>query len=197
MAGMNMKLIRKWMYVLKARFKGAWQHRGMGFASITSIAAVLIILGVVLIAALGLNQVLGDLRYKVDDIEIFMNVQCPQSQLSDMQQILQSDYRVKEVYFKSSKEAMESMREDLGDKASLLDSVGDDILPASFIVKLNDIDEAESFVAEYSQKQGVNTIGYYKDLIDKITQLANYGKIAALVVIIGLLLLYSLLFRTL
>lgn len=184
-----MRAIRKLIYIIKAGFKGAWQHRGMGIASIGSITAVLIILGFFLISALGINNVLGDTQYKVDDIEIFMQIHCPENYIANLQQILQQDRRVKEVYFKSSKEAMEAMRQDLGDKASLLDNLGEDILPASFNVKLKNIDEAHTFVSEYSKKQGVDTIGYYKDLVDKIARLAGYGKIAALVVLLGLILL--------
>lgn len=181
--------IRRARYVIGAGFKGAWQHRGMGIASITSITAVLVILGFVLIAALGVNNIIGDTQKKVDDIEIFLKVGATPNIVRTIQQRLEEDRRVVKVAFKTSKDALESMRADLGDKANLLDNLGEDVLPASFSVKINEISDAKEFVEEYKDLDGVDTIGYYKDLIEKITQLANYGKIAALVIMIGLVLL--------
>ena len=184
-----MHAIRRMRYVIGAGFKGAWQHRGMGIASITSITAVLVILGFVLIGALGVNNIIGDTQKKVDDIEIFLKVGATPNIVKAIQQDLEADRRVVKVTFKTSKEALESMREDLGEKANLLDNLGEDVLPASFSVKINEINDAKEFVEEYKNREGVDTIGYYKDLIEKITQLANYGKIAALVIMIGLVLL--------
>lgn len=181
--------IRRIRYVIRSGFKGAWQHRGMGIASITSITAVLVILGFVLIGALGINNIIGDTQKKVDDIEIFLKVGATPNIVKAIQQDLEADRRVVKVTFKTSKDALESMREDLGDKANLLDNLGEDVLPASFSVKINEINDAKDFVEEYKNREGVDTIGYYKDLIEKITQLANYGKIAAFVIMLGLVLL--------
>lgn len=58
--------------MLKQGFQGMWRNRGMGLASISSITAVLVILGLVLIMILSINNVVVETKNKFDEIQIFL-----------------------------------------------------------------------------------------------------------------------------
>lgn len=57
--------------ILKQGFQGMWRNRGMGLASVGSITAVLIILGMVLIMILSINNIVSETQSKFDEIQVF------------------------------------------------------------------------------------------------------------------------------
>ncbi len=52
--------------VIKQGFQGMWRNRGMGIASVSSITAVLMILGLVLIMILSINNIVVETKSKFD-----------------------------------------------------------------------------------------------------------------------------------
>ena len=58
--------------MIKQGFQGMRRNKSMGIASITSIAAVLVILGLVLILVLSINNAVLETRTKFDEVQVFL-----------------------------------------------------------------------------------------------------------------------------
>ena len=74
------------------------------------------------------------------------------------------------------------MKERWGESGYLLDSLGENPLPASILISVNSIEDATA-VSEYAGTlEGVEDIQYYQETVDKLTSVTNGLQIGALVV---------------
>ena len=177
--------------VLKQGFQGMWRNRGMGLASVSSITAVLIILGLVLIIILSINNVVLETKSKFDEIQIFLEKDITAEQIDKIEAAAKNNEGVLSVIFQSREQALEIMKEDWEDNAYLLDGVEkDNPLRDSFIVQLKDIEYADSVVNDVQGLKGVGKVQYFKDIIEKLVIFANYVQGGGLI-IIGILVFVS------
>ena len=91
-----------------------WRNRGMGVASVSSIAAVLMILGVVLILILSINALVIDTQSKFDEIEIFLYDDATDEQLIAIEDMVRSKDGVLSILYKSKNQALEIYKEEIG-----------------------------------------------------------------------------------
>ena len=164
-----------------------WRNRGMGIASISSISAVLMILGVVLILILSINALVIDTQGQFDEIEIFMYDDITDDQLVAIEDAVRSKEGVLSILYKSRDQALEGYKEQWGEDAYLLDGLEEDNpLPNSYTVQLKDVKYADIIVDEVRQMEGVEKINYYKEIIDKLMLVANYIRVGGMIVIAAL-----------
>ncbi len=164
----------------------------MGVASISSISAVLIILGLVLILILSINNAVMETRTKFDEIQILLEDDLENIDLDSIEEEIASEEGVLSVIFHSKDRRLESMKEDWGDDSNLLDGLEDDNpLQDSYKVQLVDIEYADLVVDNISQIEGVESINYYKDVIDKLMIFSKYIQIGG-TIIVGMLVLVSI-----
>ena len=180
---MNMKF-RIFKNIIKQGFQGMWRNRGMGIASVSSITAVLVILGLVLIMILSINNVVVETKGKFDEIQIFLEDDIKDEQIDKIEDSAKNNEGVLSVSFESKEEALKIFKEDWEDEAYLLEGLEkDNPLPNSFIVKLKDIEYADSVVNSVKDLEGVEQVNYYKDVIEKLILVANYVRGAGIAVI--------------
>lgn len=176
--------------ILKQGFQSMWRNRGMGAASITSISAVLLILGVVLILVLSINNVVLDTKVKFDEIEVFLEDDLESTVLDNIEDKVKGQTGVISIMFRSKDQALALMKEEWGDEAYLLEGLDTNPLPDSYVVKVNDIEFAENLVNTIKTLDGVEEVKYYKDIIDKLLIFAGYIRFGG-IVIIGILVFIS------
>ncbi len=168
-----------------------WRNKGMGLASVTSISAVLMILGIVLILILSINNVVIDTKLKFDEIEVFLDDDLSPDKLDKIEEMTKGYPGVKSIMFRSKIQALEIMREDWADEAYLLEGLEEkNPLPDSYIIKVNDIELAEDLVNTIKTLDGVDEVKYYKDVIDKLLLFAGYIRIGG-IIITGILVFVS------
>ena len=173
--------------ILKQGFQGAWRNRGMGLASIGSITAVLIILGMVLIIILSINNVAVEIKNKFNEIQIFLEDDLEEEQVTKIEETIKNSVGVTSVTYQSKEQALEIMKSDWGDEGYLLEGLEDNKLPNSYIIQLKDIEYAEGVAENLKDLEGVEKVQYYKDLIEKLLSMTNYIKIAGIVIIASLM----------
>ncbi|WP_246566378.1 permease-like cell division protein FtsX [Tissierella simiarum] len=176
--------------ILKQGFQGMWRNRGMGLASISSISAVLVILGIVLIMILSINNVVLETKTKFDEIQIFLENELTEEQLNDIEKAAKDNEGVLSVMYQSKEQALEIMKEEWEDEAYLLEGLEPNPLPNSYIVQLKDIKYADNLVDKVKNIEGVEEVKYYKDIIEKLIIFANYVRFGG-VVVIGILVFVS------
>lgn len=179
---MSMKL-RIFKNILKQGFQGSWRNRGMGLASIGSITAVLVILGMVLIIILSINNIVVETKNKFDEIQIYLEDDIESEKMKEIEDKLKSSEGVTDVYFESKDEALEIMKKDWGEESYLLEGLEENPLPNSYIVKLKDIEYADNVVSKLEGIDGIEEIKYYKDVIEKLLAAANYIKVGGIIII--------------
>ena len=186
---MKMKF-RIFKNILKQGFQGMWRNRGMGLASVSSISAVLVILGIVLIMILSINNVVLETKTKFDEIQIFLEDELTEEQSNDIEKAAKDNEGVLSVMYQSKEQALEIMKEEWEDEAYLLEGLETNPLPNSYIVQLKDIKYADNVVDKVKNIEGVEEVKYYKDVIEKLIVFANYVRFGG-VVVIGILVFVS------
>lgn len=189
-AGMVMKF-RIINNIIKQGFQGMWRNRGMGLASVSSISAVLMILGIVIIMILSLNNVAMEVKTKFDEIQVYLDTDLEADDIDSIENSIKNIEGVLSATFLSKEQGLEIMRENFEDDSALLDGLDEDNpLQNSYIIQLTDIKHADTVVSRLKSIKGIEDIKYYKDIIDKLMLFASYIRIGGIIVI-GILVLVS------
>lgn len=185
---MKMKF-RIFKNMFKQGFVGMWRNRGMGLASVGSITAVLIILGMVLIIILGINNVVNETKNQFDEIQVFLEDDLSLDQMKDIEENIKKCKGVENLVFKSKDQALDDMKKEWGEEGYLLEGLEDENpLPNTYIIKIEDIEYADAIVKKLDGIQGIYKVKYYKDVIEKLLGIAKYIRVVGLVVIAILML---------
>lgn len=180
--GMALKL-RIFRNMFKQGIQSMWRNKSMGLASITSIAAVLMILGIVLVLILSINNVVNDTKLKFDEIEVFLEDKISREQMTKIEDTAKNVPGVVSVIYRSKEQALDLMKEDWGEDAYLLEDLETNPLPNSYIIKVEDIELADNLVNSIKTLDGVEEVKYYKDIIDKLLNFASYIRIGGMIII--------------
>lgn len=169
-----------------------WRNRGMGLASVTSISAVLMILGIILILILSINNFVLDTTTKFDEIQVFLEDDLSDDILSNIEDTTKKNDGVISIMFQSKDQALKQFKEEWGDEGYLLDGLeNNNPLPDSYIIQVEDIKYADAVVNSLKTLDGIEEVKYDKDVIDKLLLVANYIRYGGLI-IIGILVFVSI-----
>ena len=169
---------------IKQGLQGMWRNRGMGMASVTSISAVLMILGVILILILSINNFVLDTTTKFDEIQVFLVDDLTEDQLTAIEDTAKDNEGVVSVMYQSKDQALDIFKEDWGDEAYLLEGLEEkNPLPNSYIIKLKDLEYADNVVKSIKTLDGVEEVKYDKDVIDKLVAFADYIRLGGMAII--------------
>lgn len=175
--------------MIKQGFEGMWRNRAMGLASVSSILAVLLILGLVLILIMSINNVVIEIKTKFDLIKVQLEDDISPGDLEKLEDYLKSSDKVESYTFESKEQALENMKKSWGEDAYVLDGIEDDnILPESFLIKIDKLENMESVVDDIKDLSGIDSVPYYKDLIDKLMLISKYIRLGGLFITVALVL---------
>lgn len=170
------------IYNIKQGFIQIFRNKGMSLASIFSILAMLMILGIFFLIAVNLNLFTEVVKQDYDQVEVFLLDDTTQEQAQNIMNEMEGYEGVSDVVYRSKDEALEIMKERWGESGYLLDSLGDNPLPASILISVESIESAQS-VSEYAGTlEGVEDVQFYQETVDKLTQITNFLQIGALIV---------------
>ena len=180
---MRLRILRN---VFKQGFQGMWRNRGMGLASVGSITAVLIMLGLVLIMVLSAQNALVETRAQFNELQVHLEDDLDMEVEDNIKTTLEKLSGVEKVSYYTKEEALEEMKEDWEENASILDDVDENNpLNNSYIVTLNNPDEAKNITKIATDLDGVEKVTSFQDLIEKlITFSSSVQKIGITIIII-------------
>lgn len=184
--------LRVFKNIIKQGFQGMWRNRSMGLASVSSISAVLVILGIILILVLSINNVVMEVKTKFDEIQVFLEDDLTNEDLDRIENEISAEENVLSLIFVSKNQGLELMKEQWGEEGHLLEGLEEDNpLENSYIIQLKDIQHADTVVKNLNNIEGITKINYYKDIIDKLMIFANYIRFGGIAVV-GALVLVSI-----
>jgi cell division transport system permease protein len=176
-------MINSWGYAVKQAFKQAFRNRAMSVASMFSITAMLLILGLFFILVVNINMVSETAKKQFDTIQVYLLDTTTFDQATGMINQLKSTDGVKEASYLSREEAMANWRTKWGDNAYLLDGLENNPLPNSLLIKVTQLEAADAVVAKVKTFSGIEDIKYYKDTVDQLMKITRFIQIGAMIVI--------------
>ncbi len=184
--------LRVFKNIIKQGFQGMWRNRSMGLASVSSISAVLVILGIILILILSINNVVVEFTTKFDEIQVFLEDDLTNEDLDNIEEEIKSDDNVLSLIYVSKAQGLEKMKVEWGEEGHLLEGLEENNpLENSYEIQLKDIKYANAVVENLYEIEGISKINYYKDIIDKLMLFAKYIRIGG-IAIVGALVFVSI-----
>jgi cell division transport system permease protein len=182
-------MLNSWGFAVKQAFKQVFRNRAMSVASMFSITAMLLILGLFFILVVNINMVSETAKKQFDTIQIYLLDTTTYEQASAMVTDLNKTEGVKEATYLSNEEAMAKWKTKWGDNAYLLDGLDKNPLPNSLLVKVTKLEAADAVVAKVKTLQGIEDVKYYKDTVDQLMKITRFIQVGATVVIIFLVII--------
>lgn len=174
-------------HAIKQAFKQIFRNRAMSFASLFSITAMLLLLGLFFILVVNVNMVAESAKKQFDTVQIYLLDATEMAAAEEIMDRLAGETAVASVEYLSKEEAMAEYKLKWGDKSYLLDGLATNPLPNSIRVKLADVAYADEVVATAKKLPGIEDIKYYQTAVDKLIEITDFIKIGALVVILSLM----------
>jgi len=170
-------------YTIRESVKNLWRNRLMSFASMSSVAATLLILGIIFILILNISSLAQGAKDQFDTIQVYLVDEVDGQQVENIGEKLYELEGVKEIYFETKQEALSKMKMEWDENGYLLEGLEENPLPNSYIVSLYDIGYAEYVVSEVRMISGVEEVKFHQDVVIKIIEVANYIKNIGMVII--------------
>lgn len=173
----------------KQGFQGILRNRTMSLASIGSVAAVLIILGMILLLILNISALTLNAQEKFDQIYIYLEDDISNVQIENIGNDIKEYEGVLSVIYQSKEYALNKMKEDWGEDGDLLEGFTKNPLPNTYVVQLEDVSYSEEILVKIENINGIEEIKYYKEAVDMLINTSSYVQLIGTILIIILLLI--------
>ena len=173
-------------YNIKQGFVQIFRNRGMSLASIFSIVAMLLILGLFFVITVNINLFTEVVKQYYDQVEVFLLDETTEADARQLIAEIEKQKGVSGAEYRSKDEALEILKQRWGESGYLLDSLGNNPLPASILISVDSLDNAGAVARFAGNLDGVDDIQYYQETVDKLTKITRFLQIGALVIMIFL-----------
>lgn len=182
---MSIKILK---HTFKQGFQGIYRNRTMSIASVGSITAVLVILGLVLMLILNVNALSLSTKEKFDEIYVYLDDNISNDRIREIGEEINDIDGTMTAVFQSKEYALKNMKEGFGDDAYLLDGLANNPLPNTYVVQLENVSFSRSVVNKIEKTDGIEEVRYYNDLVEKLVNMAGFIKTSGMFLIVILLL---------
>jgi len=173
-------------YAIKQAFKQVVRNRAMSLASMFSITAMLLILGLFFILVVNINMVSETAKQQFDTIQVYLLDETSYEEAVIMMENLNETEGVKETTYLSNAQALEKWKSKWGDNAYLLEGLDKNPLPNSIVIKVTELEAADSVVEKVETFEGIEDVKYYKSTVDQIMKVTKFIQVGAMIVIVFL-----------
>ena len=158
----------------------------MGIASIFSITAMLLILGLFFVLLTNITLAMNAVKEDFETLQVYLLDETTKEQADTMMETIKGYSGVAEVKYLSKEQALEDWRKEWKENAHLLDSLPSNPLPNSIVVTVSQIEYSDVVVDKLQKLEGIEGVKYYKDTVNKLIRVTNSIKFAGFVIIIFL-----------
>ena len=167
-------------------FKNIFSNGWMTIASVFTVMASLLVLGVFMVLSLNLNSIVSDLQGSYEIIAV-VDEKTTEDGLIAIGRDLEAIENVSDAALDRKEDRLEDLKADFGDNASLLDRYQDDNpLRDWYKVTLEDLTRSSETIEKLKKVDGVAKVIQNEDAIGKLVNIANYIKTFSLWIIIAL-----------
>lgn len=178
--------IRTWEYFIREVFISLKRNNWMTFASISTVALSLLILGMFLIIVLNLNNMATSLESQVQ-ISVYLEDELSKTETEAIESKIKKMQGIEAIEYIPKEEALERFKKRLGDQQTLLTALGDtNPLPNAFEVRLLQPELVKTAAAVINEYEGVESAKFGQDIIEQLFELTKMIRIFGLVIIVFL-----------
>ncbi|NTW71943.1 MAG: ABC transporter permease [Eubacteriaceae bacterium] len=156
----------------------------MSIASIFSVIAALVILGIFLVIAMNIRHITSDIESKLE-LKVFLEKGVTEATRTNVEDLLKANSQISEVVFESKDDALNNMSDNLEGYSGILQGLKDDNpLPESFVVKVKDSGNIKA-VNDYALTiDGVDYVNYGKTYVDALMKFNEFTNMLSVVVLV-------------
>ena len=153
------------------------RNNWMSFASISTVAVSLFVLGMFLTIVLNMNRMASMLESQVQ-INVYLDDKLKGSEIDDLEDDLKKMQGIESVQYVSREDAIVRLRERLGDQKYLLDALGDkNPLPNAFEVTVKQPTMVETAAKAIEKFGGVESVKYGQDVVEHLFDMTRLVRI--------------------
>jgi cell division transport system permease protein len=171
-------------YFIRETYKSIRRNGFMSFASISTVAVALMVLGIFLLIFLNTNNLAKHLESQVQ-VSVYMQDDANKDELADMKVKLEKMEGVVKVTAVTKAEALQRFKERLGDQQKILDSLGgDNPFPNSFDVQVKSPDAIKGITDKISTLPKVETARFGQEVVEHLfhlTKVLRFGGVALVI----------------
>jgi cell division transport system permease protein len=184
--------------------KNVARNGWMSFASMSSIAISLFILGVFMLLALNVNKLANQLESQVQ-ISVYMQVGADQAKIQEVERSIKRIPEVKMVKFVSKEEGLNQLRKSMGEEGkAALDGYTNDNnpLPDSFQIevfepqKISFVAKKVNAINELDSSKPIMSVKYGQGTVEKLFTITNAVRNIGLFIVAGLAVMAMFLIST-
>lgn len=175
--------------VVRDTIKSIERNNLMSAASVLSVIAALIILGIFLILTINVQEVTKDVESKLE-LKVFLQSGFTDTQKATIEQALKKSDLIENVTYESAEEALEKFTVSLEDYAPLLSGYNSENnpMPASFVVRVKDPKDLEAVqnLAISFKGEGVEYVRYGQEYVEALVSFNKFTNTLSLIVLVVL-----------
>ena len=173
-------------YFIKETYKSIRRNGFMSFASISTVAVSLLVLGMFLMIFLNTNNLAQYLEKQVQ-ISVYMQDSATDKELASVKDKLTKMPGVVKVTQVSKQEALERFRKRLGDQDQLLNSLGkENPFPNSFEVQVDNPERIKVLTPQIGQLNKVETAKFGQEVVEHLFQLTKILRFGGILLVVFL-----------
>lgn len=159
----------------------------MSLASVTSITATLLVIGIFVMLALNFDYVATNIESQVE-MKAFLVDGLGQDIIESMKKNIESLDGVKDVTFESKTQALEKFKEKFNNNSYILEGLDDrNPLRDAFVVTMTSPNNAKQISDAISKMSNVGNVVYGKEVLDKLLKITYALRVGCLLLIVVLL----------
>jgi cell division transport system permease protein len=167
------------------------RNKGMYFTSILAITAMMLILGLFFVSFVNVNMFARSIGKDYNVIQIYMKDSNTKEATEKVGVSLNKIKGVEKVDYVTKDQALDTLKERWGDNGYLLENLPENPLPDSYTVYVSDKDAANRVAESAPSIEGVDDVVYYRDTIEKLSQLSHFIEVGSLIAM-GFLIIVSI-----
>jgi len=174
-------------YTFRDAFRSVGRHKGMAFASVTTVAISLFILGFTFLLVLNSQHLVFTMESQVE-INAFLRPDVDRQDALALQNKIEKIDGFESLEFISKEEALAMMQDRFGKNTDIVKALGgNNPLPDSYRIKATSPEKVDYLVAEIQLFEEVENVRYGKEIVDKLLSFTTWVRNLGLAVIIGML----------
>lgn len=177
--------IRSLLYFLGEALKSIFRNGWMSLASIAVVAITLLILGSFMVLNYNVEIITRNIKEEVQ-IVLYVDDEANEETRLELQRMLVTHPQLEEIRFVSKEEALERLREQLGDRAFLLDGIEENPLRDSYELRTRIPEDIPAVAGEIKDYPGVGYVDYGSGVVEPLFQFTGVLRWIGLVFMAGL-----------
>ncbi len=178
--------IRGLRYSFTEAFKNIFSNGWMTLASIFTVIASLLVLGVFLTLTINVNHMVNNIQDSYE-VVVFVDEKVNDDGVEAIGEKIKKISNISEVKLTTSEERLENLKDKMGNDADKLDRYEDDNpLRDMYRVTLEDLSLSESTIEEIEEIDGIAKIQRNEEAVNKLVTIARYIQNFSLWIILAL-----------